>query len=77
MQQFYDSQESFELQMVNIPFFYMTCRVNFFIPFLAFSGHETCNMKNPHFQKRGGKRKPVLNPQKGVSGTHSFKLWVW
>ena len=29
----------------------MTHRVNFFIPFLAFSGHETCNMKNSHIQK--------------------------
>ena len=22
-------------------------------------------------------KEQVLNPQKGVSGTHSFKLWVW
>ena len=35
--------------------FYMTRRVNFFIPFLAFSGHETYNIKKSPFKKKSGK----------------------
>ena len=40
----------------------MTCRVIFFIPFLAVSGHETWNIKNTHLKKGRGSRKSFLFP---------------